>query len=82
MEAIPWRVGSSSSERGLEKITCSTDDSCEVEKQYSEDEISAMIQESREASTHLGKLGRVMKAVATHRLKELRHLQAVEKLAT
>ena len=49
---------------------------------YSEDDISAMIAESREARKHLRKLGRVMKTVATHRLKELRHLHAVEKLAT
>ena len=49
---------------------------------YSEDDISAMIAEFREARKHLRKLGRVMKTVATHRLKELRHLHAVENLAT
>ena len=49
---------------------------------YSEDDISAMIAESREVRKHLRKLGRVMKTVAFHRLKELRHLHAVEKLAT
>ena len=41
-----------------------------------------MLVESREARKHLRKLGKVIKVVATHRLRELRHLQVVEKLAT
>ena len=49
---------------------------------HTEDEISAMITESREACKHLWKLGMIRKTVATHRLKGLRHLRAVEKLAT
>ena len=53
-----------------------------VEKKYSEKEILAVLAESREERKHLRKLGRVMKTVAAHRLKELKHLQAVEKLAT
>ena len=48
----------------------------------SEEEISAVLAESREALKHLRKIGRVMRTVAAHRLKELRHLQAVAKLAT
>ena len=53
-----------------------------VNTKYSEDEISAMLAESRKARKHLRKLGRVMKTVVAHRLKEPTHLQAVEKLAT
>ena len=63
-------------------MTLSTDGSCVVENKYSEDEISPMIAESREARKHLRKLGKVMKTVATHCLKQLTHLHAVEKLAT
>ena len=58
------------------------DDSMVVKMKYSEDEISAIIADSREARKHLWKLGRVMKTVAAHRLKEPTHLQAVEQLAT
>ena len=53
-----------------------------VKRKYTENKMSAVIAESREARKHLRKLGRVMKTVTTHHLKELRHLQAVEKLAT
>ena len=49
---------------------------------YTEDDVSAMIAESREACKRLWKLGMIRKTVATHRLKELIHLRAVEKLAT
>ena len=49
---------------------------------YLEDEISAMIAESRESCKRLRKLGMIRKTVATHHFKELRHLRAVEKLAT
>ena len=63
-------------------MTFSNDGSCVVEKQYSEDEVSAILAESREARNNLRKLGRVMKTVSTHRFKQLKHLQAVEMLAT
>ena len=49
---------------------------------YTKDEVSAMIPESREACKRLRKLGMIRKTVATHRLKKLRHLRTVEKLAT
>ena len=62
-------------------MTFSIDDSV-VEKECSEDQVSAMIAESKEARKHLRKLVKVMKTVATHRLKELRDLEVVEKLAT
>ena len=45
-------------------------------------DVSAMITESREACKSLRKLRMLRKTVATHRLKELRHLRAVEKLKT
>ena len=73
MEAIPWRV-ESFSQNVSKKMTCSIDSSMVVKVKYSDDAISAMITESREAHKHVKKLGRVMKTVATHRLKELRHL--------
>ena len=63
-------------------MTFSSDSSMVVKMGYSEKETSAMLVESREARKHLRKLGRVIRIVATHRLKELRHLQEVEKLAT
>ena len=49
---------------------------------FTECDVSSMIAESREACERLRKLGMLRKTVATHRLKELRHLRAVEKLAT
>ena len=60
----------------------SNDYRCMVENKHSEEETSAVLAESREARKHLRKLGRVMKIVAAHRLKEQKHLQAVEKLTT
>ena len=54
--------------------------SCEVEGLLCD--ISAMIAESREACKHIRKLGVLRKTVATRRLKKLRHLYALEKLAT
>ena len=53
-----------------------------VENKYSEEEISVVLAESREARKHLREVGRVVKIVAAHRLKELRHLQAVDNLVT
>ena len=44
--------------------------------------MSAMVAVSREACKRMRKLGMIRKTVATHRLKELRHLHAVEKLVT
>ena len=47
-------------------------------RKYSDDELKAMLEESREASKHLRKLGRAMAIVAAYRLKELQHFQAME----
>ena len=63
-------------------MTFSSDSSMMVKIEYSEEKISAVLAKSREARKHLRKLGRVMKTVAAHRLKELKHLQAVDKLAS
>ena len=49
---------------------------------FTECDVSAMIAESREAWKRLQKLGMLRKIVVTHRLKELRHLRAVEKVVT
>ena len=62
-------------------MTFSTDGSM-VKLKYTEDEMSAIIAESREARKPLRKLGMIRKTVAAHRLKELGHLHTVEKLAT
>ena len=56
--------------------------SCMIKMKYKEDDVSAMIAESREACKRLHKLYMLWKTVATHRVKELRHLRAVETFAT
>ena len=53
-----------------------------VKTKHTEDEMSAMIVESREACKRSRKIGTIKMTVATHHLKELRHLRTVEKLAT
>ena len=53
-----------------------------IKMKLTEDDISAMIAQSREACKRLRKLGMLRKTVTSHRLKELIHLRAVEKLAT
>ena len=51
-------------------------------KKYSNDELKEMLEESREASKHSRKLGRVMGIVADRRLQQLQYFQAREQLAT
>ena len=51
-------------------------------RNYSDDELKAMLEESREASKYSRKLGRVMRVVADHRLQQLKHFQAREQLAS
>ena len=51
-------------------------------RKCSEEELKTMLEESREASKHLRKLGRVMEIVADHRLQQLKYFQAREQLAT
>ena len=63
-------------------MTFTSDGTCVLKKQYSDEEISAVLAESRQARKHLRKLGQVTETVAAYRLKAMRHLQTVEKLAT
>ena len=56
-------------------MTFPNDGTCVVENQYSDEEISAVLAESRETRKYLQKLGRVMKTVAANRLKQLKHLK-------
>ena len=51
-------------------------------RKYSDEELKTMVEESRKASKHLRKLGRVMGIVADHRLQQLKHFQVREQLAT
>ena len=53
-----------------------------IKMKLTEDDVSAMVAESREACKRLRKLGMIRKTVATHRFKELRHLRAAENIAT
>ena len=47
-------------------------------RKYSDDELKAVLEESREASKHSRKLGRVMGIVADHRLQQLQPFQAMK----
>ena len=53
-----------------------------VKMEYSEEEISAVLAESEQERKRLRKLGKVMETVAAYRLRKMKNLQAVEKLAT
>ena len=48
----------------------------------SDEELKKMLEEAREASKHLRKLGRIMGIAADHRLQQLKHFRAREQLAT
>ena len=48
---------------------------------FTECDVTAILAKSREDCKCIRELGMLWKTVATHRLKELRHLRAVEKLA-
>ena len=63
-------------------MTFPNDGTCVLKMEYSEEEISAVLAESRQARKHMRKLGKVTKTVAAYRLREMKNLQAVEKLAT
>ena len=51
-------------------------------RKYSDEELTAMLVETGEASKHARKRGRVMGIVAAHRLKQMRTLLMYEELAT
>ena len=63
-------------------MTFTTDDTCMVKTEYSNEEISAVLNESRQERKRLRKLSKVMETVAAYRLKKLKHFQALENLAT
>ena len=63
-------------------MTFSIDSSMVKMKYTEEDEVSAMIAESREECKRLRTLGMIRKTVTIHSVKELRHFHAAEKLAT
>ena len=48
---------------------------------YSDEELTTMLDEAREASKHARKLGRVMGIVAAHRIKQMKEFLAYEELA-
>ena len=53
-----------------------------VKMEYWDEEISAVLAESRQARKYLRKLGKVTETVAVYQLEKMKNLQAVEKLAT
>ena len=51
-------------------------------RKCSGEELNTMLDEAREASKHLRKLGKIMGIVAAHRLKKIREFLAYQELAT
>ena len=51
-------------------------------RKYSDEELTIMLAEAGEASTHARKLGRVMGVVAAHRIKDVKEFLAYQQLAT
>ena len=65
-----------------EVMTFTTDGTCMVKMEYLDEQIPAVLNESRQERKRLRKLGKVVETVAAYRLKESKHFQAMEKLAT
>ena len=63
-------------------ITFPNDGTCVIKMEYSEEEISAVLAESKRERKRLQKLGKAMETVAAYCLKKLQHFQAMEKMAT
>ena len=63
-------------------MTFPNDGACVIKMEHSEEEISAALVESIQSRKHMRKLGTVTETVAAYRLREMKNLQAVEKLAT
>ena len=63
-------------------MTFPNDGICVIKIKYSTEEISAVLAASEQERKRLRKLGKVMETVAAYRLKELKHFQAMEQLAT
>ena len=51
-------------------------------RKYSDEELTTMLAEAGEASTHARKLGRVMGVVTAHRIKDVKEFLAYQQLAT
>ena len=62
-------------------MTFPNDGTCVIKMECSEEEIPAALAESRQARKHMQKLAKVTESVAAYRLREMKNLQAVEKLA-
>ena len=63
-------------------MTFPNDGTCVIKMEYSEEKISAVLVESRQSRKQMRKSGTVTETVAAYRLREMKNLQAVEKLAT
>ena len=63
-------------------MTFPNDGTCVIKMECPEEEISAALAESRQARKHMQKLAKVTESVAVYRLREMKNLQSVEKLAT
>ena len=63
-------------------MTFPNDDTCVIKMDYSEEEISAVLAESRQARKYMQKLAKVTETVAPCHLREMKNRRAVEKLAT
>ena len=79
--AQEWKPGPPP-ENASKTMTFPNDGTGVVKMGYSEDEISAILAESKQARKHRQKLAKVTETVAAYRLKELQHFQAMKQLAT
>ena len=50
-------------------------------RKYSDEELTTMLDEAREASKHARKLGKVMGIVTAHRIKQMKEFLAYKELA-
>ena len=79
--AQEWKPGAPP-ENVSKKMTFPNDGTSVVKMKYSEEQISVVFAESEQARKHMQKLAKVTETVAAYRLREMKNLQAVEKLAT
>ena len=57
-------------------MTFPHDGTCVIKKEYSDEEISAVLAESRQARKRMQKLAKVTETVAAYRLREMKNLKA------
>ena len=79
--AQEWKPGAPP-ENVSKNMTFPNDGIDVVKMEYSESEISEVLAESAQARKHRQKLAKITETVAAYSLKEMKNLQAVEKLAT